>query len=360
MGYQRTPAVVGAGGGGVSGIADVPGLEAALALLQEEATAATDDDLADAIAVVEAELAAGDDADAAALAAAVGTINTSLAGKQDAASAATDAELAAAQATLNTAIGTKVPSSLLGAANGVATLDSDSKVPAVQLPAESASDVTVSTSGLVVVTHTNVQAALADLDAYAAARPSHEHGTLAGRPSAASRNADSTYYTTDEGITYRQVAGAWVASMPGSWELDWSSKSNGTFSPLTTDLRKDVTDLDPITFDVTTGMVAYVEYLMLLATAGTAGAYGAAYLCDETTADGVATGNVTGLKRVGHTVMCYQAVASTRIGEIFLRERIATPGTYTRKVQLQSITGAVSFAGSTTQPQTLRAYALRA
>lgn len=90
-------------------------LDAAVAALaavkQDSSTAATDSELAAAIATVNSTLSGKQDASTAAtdaeLAAAVSTINSSLSAKQDAATAATDSELAAAVATLNSALAAK-------------------------------------------------------------------------------------------------------------------------------------------------------------------------------------------------------------------------------------------------------------
>jgi hypothetical protein len=71
-------------GGTVSGIQDVPGLQAALAALQSAATAATDTELSDAVS----------------------TLQSAIGLKQDASTAATDAELAAAVSTINAAMAT--------------------------------------------------------------------------------------------------------------------------------------------------------------------------------------------------------------------------------------------------------------
>lgn len=102
----------------VSSVADVPGLQSSLNLLQASATAATDAELSAAIATVNSAISGKQDAATAAtdaeLTAAINTINTSLAAKQDASSAATDAELGSAVSTINTSLGAKQPLSLEG------------------------------------------------------------------------------------------------------------------------------------------------------------------------------------------------------------------------------------------------------
>lgn len=84
-----------------------------------------------------------------------------------------------------------------------------------------ASGVSVTTSGLVIITHTDVQAALADLDAWASTRPTAESGLLTAMPANGSRPDNSTYFATDQnsGTVYRMVAGVWQKQSPGLDEV---------------------------------------------------------------------------------------------------------------------------------------------
>lgn len=120
VGVNPGAPITGGGGGGGTGTGDVTTaqLNAAVALLQDRATAATDSELSAAVATLNSALTGKQDSASAAtdaelasavallqdkataatdaeLASAVATINTSLTGKQDAGTAATDAELAA-------------------------------------------------------------------------------------------------------------------------------------------------------------------------------------------------------------------------------------------------------------------------
>lgn len=110
-------------------IAEVVGLQPALDALQASATAATDAELASAIATIQAAVDAKQPLSTAAtdaeLAAAIATVNASM---------ATDTELAGAVATVNTTIAAKQSLSEKGQPNGYAPLDSDSRVPAINLP----------------------------------------------------------------------------------------------------------------------------------------------------------------------------------------------------------------------------------
>lgn len=102
---------------------------AAVATLQDKATAATDSELASAVATLNSALAGKQDLATAAtdseVAAAVASLNSAIAAKQDAATAATDAELAAAVATINAAIAAN--SSAIALKQDAATASTDAE-----------------------------------------------------------------------------------------------------------------------------------------------------------------------------------------------------------------------------------------
>lgn len=61
------------------------------------------------------------------------------------------------------------------------------------------------------------QASKAELDAHAAAEPTHGYGLIAARPSAGTLNDKSTYYASDDngGTLYQVQGGAWVKIAAG-------------------------------------------------------------------------------------------------------------------------------------------------
>lgn len=83
--------------------------------------------------------------------------------------------------------------------------------------AHDASAVSVNPSGLVVITTSNVQAALAQLDSWANGRPTNESGLLSALPANGTRPNNSTYFATDQfgGTAYRMVNGAWAQQSAG-------------------------------------------------------------------------------------------------------------------------------------------------
>jgi hypothetical protein len=199
----------------VAGIVDVPGLQNALDLLQAAATAATDDELNDAVAAINDVLLGKQDASNAVtdteLTNALAIVNTSLAGKQDASTAATDTELTNAVATINTALSGKVtaPAMTTGHGlvwNGSLWVDSDLATQA-ELDTEKAR--------------------------ITALESSHPVGLLSARP-AANTPGIKTYYATDDngGTLYVTDGANWKRT--GSGQLIDSDKRTSDDTATTT------------------------------------------------------------------------------------------------------------------------------
>lgn len=202
-------------------------LAAAVALLQDKATAATDSELASAVATINTALAFKQDAATAAtdseLAAAMSTINAALTGKQDAADAATDAELAAAVSTLNTAIAAKQASADAATdaelASAVATINS-----AVNNKQDSATAATDSELTAAIAT-VNTAIGLKQ-DASTAATDTELSTAVALRAPIDSRWQASTVYkagqlVTNNGFVYSAVADftSGATFNPSNWSL---------------------------------------------------------------------------------------------------------------------------------------------
>lgn len=145
-----------------------------------------------------------------------------------------------------------------------------------------------------------------------------------------------------------------VAGTPGTWvsgsvERGYSSDSSGTFAPTTAQGRKDYPNIVSITFSVFTNEVVYVEAFIPKATGGGVGASGSAYISDNAGVDAAA--NITAF---GFTAQAY--VTGALLGAVRVVERITTPGSYTRKLQVQSFGNSITYgSGAPAAPTYLRA-----
>lgn len=228
-------------------------------------------------------------------------------------------------------------------------------------PAHASSAVSVNPSGLAVVNSANVQAALAQLDAWAAGRPTRESGTLAARPAASARNAGSVYFATDDngGTEYRVFGGAWVKTSPGlteataATEIAYAENVTGTVTAASStggagalvDVPACNIVVPPSTrpvwirmeagFSVTTAVEAAVAYLALVETTGAATVLVQAEtpMPNSTTLWG-GTGSLARAFRLG-------PVAAQRTFK--LQARVGTPAAVTAAINIANAASAPTF-----------------
>lgn len=197
----------GTGEGGTGGGLSAADLEAAVALLQEKATAATDAELSAAVATINTALGTKQGAATAAtdaeLAAAVATL-------QAAATAATDAELASAVATLNTALSNK---------QDAATAATDAELAAGLATKQSAADA---------ATDAELAAALLTVPVVWTPQTSYPAGKWVIAPGGYLASAKATFVSGD---VYNPLN--WNEFLPGA-ELAYGKNESGTLQPLST------------------------------------------------------------------------------------------------------------------------------
>jgi hypothetical protein len=114
-----------------------------------------------------------------------------------------------------------------------------------------------------------------------------------------------------------------------------------------------------INFTVEPGMIAVVEFHHAWVITATALAFANIFLGDETMPDAVASGSTVGLKRMGETSSGGNTNANFKLASPPVRERIVVPGTYTRKIAIQSLVGVVTWVAGAFTPLTLKAVAYR-
>lgn len=183
-------------------------------------------------------------------------------------------------------------------------------------------------------------------DAIAAALAANNlSGLLADLP--AFGVAGRLYFATDEGVLYRDTGAAWVrVSLGGGEERAYASKSDSNFSAATGAVR-DITGLSSITFDVAAGEVCYVRGHLPWNT--------------HDTLAGILSASITdGADAIKSTATSAAAYAASRnIGPLRPEERITTPGSYTRKLRVQTFSGNATLNASSTIIISLGAYIYR-
>lgn len=202
------------------------------------------------------------------------------------------------------------------------------------IPSSQATDVEVATA-------VSAEATARDVAIDAA----HLAGTLAARP--AFGDDGRFYFATDEGVLYRDSGTAWVRmSLGGGEERGYAQKTNANFVTTGTD-NNDITGLDPVTFDVNAGEVAYVR--------------GRSGWNNHSAANGSVLLNIMSEANVLQvSAQSARATANaTSVGPIFVEQRITTPGSYTRKLGAQVFSGNGTLACSATLPITLGVYIYR-
>lgn len=187
--------------------------------------------------------------------------------------------------------------------------------------------------------------AATDAEVAAAVAGNNLSGLLVDRP--AFGTAGRQFFATDEGVLYRDTGSAWVrVSLAGGEERALSSKSDANFVAAASAVRL-ITGLDPITFDVQAGEVAYVRLKLPWNT--------------HDSLAGTLIGNIydggSTLKESSQSPAAY--AASRSVGPMMVEERIATPGSYTRVAYTQTFTGNVTSVCSATVRITLGAYIFR-
>lgn len=149
-----------------------------------------------------------------------------------------------------------------------------------------------------------------------------------------------------------------VVAVANTSELGYAEKTNGVYAPTTVDGRKDIPNLSVITFDVIAGEVVYVEAFVPHHVTSTLRGSGVLYISDNAGADAAAA-----IKAATFGPESYGATANTKLGMLRAVERITAAGTYSRKAQVQSLVGTVSFQSGTgasgISPLSLRAYTQR-
>jgi hypothetical protein len=141
----------------------------------------------------------------------------------------------------------------------------------------------------------------------------------------------------DEGTLYRSNGTTWVRASNGGDELAYAEKIDGSFTATTAENRKEPPSMSTITFDVIAGQVVQVEAVCGWHTCATIGGSASIFITDNA---GVSTS--ANIKAVGIGPAAYQS-AATKLGTLRAVERITAAGTYTRKVQVQSIVGTCTF-----------------
>lgn len=178
----------------------------------------------------------------------------------------------------------------------------------------------------------------------------HVTRTLVGAPTTGTWNAGD-HAVDDTGAHFVCIVGG----TPGTWianvvERAYVEYSTTAAAPLIAANRVDFAGMPTITFDVYAGEVVYVVGRVSVVKGGAAGASGALYISDTAGADAAAN------------IKTFVATAESRgansgLGSAQAIERITVPGTYSRKLQVQSFGATMTFgaAGTPAQPTTLRA-----
>jgi hypothetical protein len=142
---------------------------------------------------------------------------------------------------------------------------------------------------------------------------------------------------TDEGGFYRSNGTTFVRAVNGGDEIAYAEKTDGSFTATTAENRKEPPSMSTITFDVIAGQIVQVEAICGWHTCATIGGSASIFITDNA---GVSTS--ANIKAVGIGPAAYQS-AATKLGTLRAVERITVAGTYTRKVQVQSIVGTCTF-----------------
>lgn len=209
--------------------------------------------------------------------------------------------------------------------------------------AHDASAISVNSSGLVVVTTANVQAALGELDAYVSAKPVHLSGTLAARPGAGTVPANSTYFATNDngGTLYQVVSGAWVQA--GAGVLQTGGREIGTPGEITANVSG-ITAVQDVA-GMSTTFVAGSRPVYVYARVGavqnnTAGSGVTLLLTDSANTQVDRVDTICNTANVNYTI----AMLVARLGSL-------TPGnTYTYKMRAQLLTsGSVTLVAGATR-----------
>ncbi len=228
--------------------------------------------------------------------------------------------------------------------------------------AHPASKVSFSPTGLAIVTGTDVQAAIAQLDAndaaHAASSTAHPQRAFyapSGGPSAArfmggtnGAPTSGTYQANDFLVDFT-TGTVWVCSAsgtPGSWvdisgsrELQSATKTDAPMTSIGAAVT-DITNLASITFDVLAGWIVEVELDLPWCSVNAANLTMTGYITD-------ASNNVKNLAASA------RSVASGSVGQITVVERISAAGTYTRKgriVSTAATSGTIQAGDGTTLP----------
>jgi hypothetical protein len=169
-------------------------------------------------------------------------------------------------------------------------------------------------------------------------------GDLIDRPAAGT--SGRTFFASDEGVLYRDNGATWDrVSLSSGDERAYAEKKDSSQTSITT--RADITGLSSITFDVLAGEVVVVELFSPWNTHSAVGGVVALSI-----ADGDASVKST-------TASAQARAAPSPVGPLLVRERITTPGSYTRKGMIESATSAASLISSATIICSIRAIAFR-